>query len=95
MLGSHEIDSAAVEQIVSEAQLRTLGEALVFLWRSLSERPGRGAPIPELLDRVARAIDERGLDALVSEPHGDLVAFRRHELAAVLNRIRGLRMETT
>ncbi len=41
------------------------------------------------------AVDRLGLDALDTRHVGDLAGFRRHELAAALNRIRGLEVEVS
>ena len=88
--GTEELDLSAVEQIVSWAQARALSEALV-LARSRFMDDGTG--VPELLDRVMEALGEEGLDVLGYGNSGDLALFRRHELAAALNRLRGLEVE--
>ncbi len=93
-LGSEEIELTAVEQIACRGQLRAIGLALALL---------HGDPVPDgpaalhaLLDRVEEVVERHGLDAL-DPGHfpGDLAWFRRFELAAALNRIRGLRLEDT
>jgi hypothetical protein len=38
-------------------------------------------------------IQNRGLDILSAYPQGDLVMFRRFELAAALNRLRSLKVK--
>ena len=48
--------------------------------------------LPEILDAVIADVDRDGLDALDRRSVGDLVRFRRHELAAALNRLRTLRV---
>ncbi|MCG6986808.1 MAG: ABC-ATPase domain-containing protein [Gemmatimonadetes bacterium] len=64
-----------------------------------SESPGGSAlsgggsrTVAALLDAVEALLEERGLDALDDRRPGDLSAFRRHELAAALNRLRSLRI---
>ena len=42
---------------------------------------------------VMADVDRDGLDALDRRSVGDLVHFRRHELAAALNRLRTLRVD--
>jgi hypothetical protein len=49
-------------------------------------------PLSEILDAVMADIDRSGLDILDRRPVGDLVRFRRYELAAALNRLRTLRV---
>jgi predicted ABC-class ATPase len=97
--GTGRVELAAVEMLVSEAQLRAAGEALVLVAELLAEGGEGDAPsVAELLDRVEHrlsAAEARGgcaLDALGRGTDGDLAGFRRHELAAILNRVRGLRV---
>jgi predicted ABC-class ATPase len=88
--GRHEIDVSAVEQLASRAQLRTIGLAMA----RLAEGEETPSTVPELLDRIERILADPGLDALDprGDPRGDLAGFRRHELAATLNRLRSLRV---
>jgi predicted ABC-class ATPase len=93
--GTTDVDLSAVEPVVSNAQLRGIAEALG--WVATGLRSGRlEGDIPTLLDAVeeamTRAAAEGGtpLDALGRGTEGDLASFRRHELAAALNRVRGL-----
>lgn len=88
--GDEAIDLQAVEQIVSYPQLRALAEALVLVRRRVLD----GArDVPALLDAVMEILDREGLDALGHGHDGDLARFRRHELAAALNRLRSLEVE--
>ena len=90
LFGTETIDLVAVEQLASRAQTRAIGLAMAWLGRAFP----RGAhSMPELLDAVARALRENGLDAFDSRLPGDLAHFRRFELAAALNRLRTLRVE--
>jgi predicted ABC-class ATPase len=88
--GREEIDLVAVEQVRDGAHAATLGHAL----RVLSH--GGPAPIARLLDRLDAILAAEGLDGLspFPEPHGALVWPRRHEVAAAMNRLRCLRVET-
>ena len=88
--GTEDVDLSAVEQLVHPAQVRAIGEALVWAWRHAMD----GATVAELLDRVEEAMEERGLDAIAPRVVGDLAGFRRQELAAALNRLRSLRVAT-
>jgi predicted ABC-class ATPase len=89
LFGEETIDLVAVEQLASRAQTRAIGHALAFLAGRLAKH---GATVPEALDQVEAAVAEGGLDALGPWKVGDLAAFRRFELAAALNRLRGLRV---
>jgi predicted ABC-class ATPase len=90
IFGEATIDLVAVEQLASRAQTRAIGQALAYLAEVLRTQ---GATVPEALDAVEAALAEGGLDALEPRKVGDLAAFRRFELAAALNRLRGLRVE--
>lgn len=87
--GRERIELGAVEQLVSRSQVRAVSLALVHArerWID-DERP-----LTEVLDRVMEDVEREGLDVLSTRRPGDLAAFRRFELAAVLGRLRGLRM---
>lgn len=87
LVGREEVDLSAVEQVVSWAQLNTLGHALLLARRAFMD--GRQS-IPEILELVEEAIQDGGLDVLDPRQPGDLAEFRRFELAAALNRARNL-----
>ena len=86
--GTQEIDLAAVEQIVDAGQLRAIAAAIVYAKHYLDR------PLSAILDRVMADIDAQGLDVLSAFPQGDLAQFRRFELAAALNRLRGLQVQS-
>ena len=90
LFGTDTIDLAAVEQLASRAQTRSIGLAMAWIGQAFS---GGSPTMPELLDAVEGALLEKGLDAFDSRLPGDLAAFRRFELAAALNRLRTLRVE--
>lgn len=89
VFGTEEIDVSAVEQIVETGQLRAIAEALVYAKRQSIN--GRNT-LSDILDRVMADIASQGLDVLTFLPQGDLVLFRRFELAAALNRLRTLQV---
>jgi predicted ABC-class ATPase len=87
-IGQDDLDLGAVEQLVDESQTRAVAEALM---RLTDDRRLQGETVPEILDALEAEIDQRGLDALTRTPRGDLARCRRFELAAALNRLRGLK----
>ena len=87
--GRETIDLRLVEQMVDSSQTRALGLALVFLRERVLD--GERA-LPEALDLVEKALEEKGLDVLDRRKLPDLAAFRRFELAAALNRLRTIRI---
>ena len=88
-IGREELDLSAVEQIVSVAQLRAIGQGVLLAWREYMDGT---RDLPEILDRVEARIRSEGLDVLDARPAGNLAVFRRFELAGALNRIRTLRV---
>jgi len=101
IFGEETIDLAGVEQIASRAQMRAIGQGLVLLAErvlaegsaEVSSPEGGAVDIAGALDAVDSMLEEGGLDALDSRRVGDLAQFRRFELAAVLNRLRTLRID--
>ncbi|MCB9673638.1 MAG: ABC-ATPase domain-containing protein [Alphaproteobacteria bacterium] len=89
-LDREEIDLTAVEQVLDAAHSATLGHALRFLGGLADGRRS----VPQLLDALDAILDDEGIEALspFREPPGTLVRPRRHEIAAALNRFRGLRL---
>jgi predicted ABC-class ATPase len=87
--GRSDIDLAGVDQLVSWAQTRAVAEGLLLARERFM---GEAVAVPELLDRVMATLAEEGLDPLGRGDSGELALFRRHELAAALNRLRGLEM---
>jgi predicted ABC-class ATPase len=85
--GTQEIDVTALEQIVDPSQLRALGQAIAYAREGLI---GGDRSIADVVDGVMAAIAERGLGVIDHRPVGGYAAFRRHELAAALNRLRTL-----
>lgn len=88
--GEEEIDLSAVAQLVDEGQVRALGRALVLLRDILEEN--RAETVAAGIAEVCRRVEEGGLDVVDDRPVADYVAFRAQELAAALNRFRGLRV---
>jgi predicted ABC-class ATPase len=89
VFGTEEIDLSAVEQIVEAGQLRAIASAIVY---GKEQYINGRRTLPEILDRVLTDLDSEGLDVLSTLPEGDLVLFRRFELAAALNRLRTLKV---
>lgn len=82
-IGSTELDLGAVEQLADPDATRALAQALALVVGKIDGE----ASVAELLAALEALIESEGLDALTPSPWGDLAAFRRHELAAALNRL--------
>ena len=87
LFGDETIDLAAVEQLVHASQTRAIAAALLHA-REHHMDGERSLSI--ILDLVMGDIADHGLSVLAPHPVGDWAAFRRHELAAALNRLRTL-----
>ena len=90
VFGTEEIDLAGVEQIIEKGQLRAIVQAIVYAKRQYINGQ---YTLPEILNRVLADIESKGLDILTNFPEGNLVGFRRFELAAALNRLRTLKVK--
>jgi len=89
VFGTEEIDLSAVEQIVEAGQLRAIASAIVY---AKGQYINGRRTLPEILNGVMADLESQGLDILSNLPEGDLVLFRRFELAAALNRLRTLKV---
>lgn len=88
VLGKEEIDLSAVEQIVETAQLRAIAATMLYIQQYYLD--GR-QPLPDILDQVMTTIKTSGFDSFTFLPEGDFAVFRQLELAAAINRWRGIR----
>lgn len=90
--GSERIDLGAVEQLIHPGQARAIALAMVHARRMMDD----SLSLRELLDRIMVQIREGGLDILCGpaggKKPGDLVQFRRLELAAAFNRLRSFKV---
>jgi len=87
--GRDTIDLYAVEQLVSWAQTNAIGQAL---WYARQHHMDGTRSLAQVLDLTMADIEREGLDVLDRRLVGDLASFRRHELAAALNRLRALKV---
>lgn len=84
--GTETIDLSAVAQLIDASQTRAIADALLFARQRLMD--GK-RPLRHILDDVMTAVAKDGLDIL-GRPGSDYAQFRKHELAAALNRLRSL-----
>lgn len=90
LFGTEDIDVSAVEQLVSQDQLRAIAAAMVY---AKQQYINGEKTLPQILDQIMNDIATKGLDIIVPFPQGDLAIFRRFELAAAINRIRTLEVK--
>ncbi|UCC49598.1 MAG: ABC-ATPase domain-containing protein [Gemmatimonadota bacterium] len=90
LFGTHELELSALEQIVEEAQVRAITQAMVHATgRWLDGR----RTVREALVGLVEEIRREGLDSIDSRQAGDYAQFRIYELAAALGRLRTLRVQ--
>ncbi len=90
LFGQIEIDLAAQSQLVDISQTRTIGEILVLLKKRLEDQE---LCLADLLELITRDLEREGLDLVVGRPVGYLAAPRSFEIAAALNRLRGVKFK--
>jgi predicted ABC-class ATPase len=91
LFGTEELELGALEQLVEEAQVRAIAQAMVHAaGRWLDGR----RTVREALDGLMEEVRQKGLDTIDSRQPGDYAQFRTHELAAALGRLRTLRVHT-
>lgn len=91
--GQREADLAALSQLFDPSQTRAAGHCASLLAARFA-----GRPIGEALDAVEDLLDREGLDALTADGRagrhpGRFARPRRHEIAALMNRLREARFE--
>ena len=90
LFGTSAIDLSAVEQLVDGAQTLAVGWAV----HALSSRHFRGGvTLEEALGGLEEELDREGLDLLLPWRTGRLARARTFEIAAAINRLRGVRVK--
>ena len=88
-IGQEDIDLRGIEQLIESDQTRAIAYA-ILTW----QQQHRSHLLKDLLDDIMDWVKRREFDALTPYPMADLSEFRRHELAAIINRLRHLRTIT-
>ena len=84
--GKQVVDLTDVEQLVEVSQTRAIGQAIEYAKKYMDAK----LPLHEIVDRVAKDIEDQGLDVISDRISGYFAGFRGHELAFALNRFRGM-----
>ena len=84
-IGLEDIDLRSMEQLIESNQARAIAHTLLT-W----QQHHRIHSLRDLLDDIMIWVNRPDFDALTPYPMADLSQFRRHELAAVINRLRNL-----
>jgi predicted ABC-class ATPase len=91
--GTAEVDVRSIEQITDQSMTLGIGLAVEAAVRR-GWIDGR-ATVAEALDGLEAALEAEGAAGLLRIREADLAIPRRHEVAATLNRMRGLRVRQT
>lgn len=83
------IDISHIEQLVEPGQVRTIAEYVYSL-----AKDEVALPMADLVEKLEKVQQTEGLDGLECGKQllGDLVEARRYEVAAAMNRLRGLKV---
>ncbi len=91
-IGSQCVSLAPIRQLADAHQAYTIGMIVAYAkLRYLDQE----RPLREVLDLVDRDLSTEGLEGLAREIQGNLARPRRYEVAAVINRLPGLRVKAT
>ncbi|ASK60937.1 ATPase [Virgibacillus phasianinus] len=94
LMGKTEITFDQTEQLVDSSQTRMIAEIIQYLDKT--NALAKSQPLKELLIKVNEQIDKKGLSSFTAHPDqhpGDVARPRTYEIAAVLNRIRTLKVK--
>lgn len=86
--GEEVIDLNDLEQLVELSQTKAIGEAIAFAKIFMDDK----TTLREIIDRIEKEIDEKGLDVLSKKISGHYARFRKYELAMAINRMRGMKI---
>jgi predicted ABC-class ATPase len=90
LYGTTNIDLSYLEQLVDRSQTRAIGLMIHYYAEHYLER---SISLKEGMERVMRAVQERGLDCLLTYPVGNLAMPRPFELSSAINRMRTLQVK--
>ena len=88
-IGPENIDLRGIEQLIEPNQTRAIAYT-ILTW----EQQNRSHSLHDLLDDIMGWVARQDFDALTPYPMADLSEFRRYELAAIINRLRNLKVIT-
>ncbi|MEL7067837.1 MAG: ABC-ATPase domain-containing protein [Cyanobacteria bacterium J06581_3] len=98
MLDYENIDLKAIDQIAESHQVRAIAQAMMYANRYYFDQ---GRSLSDVLDHVMEDIKRGGLDILAEEGSangrrlmGNWASFRRFELAAAINRLRTIKVNS-
>ena len=84
--GGTEVDLGGIDQLVEPSQTKAIGLAMEYAKQYMD---GQHA-LRQVMDLVQSDIETHGLDLLDRKRVGDIIEFRTIDLAAVINRFRGM-----
>lgn len=85
--GKQSLDLSAVEQLMAQSQTQAIANALCYASQHYVDGH---RTLAEIVEAVRDDVEHSGLDVLDSRRMGNMALFRKHELAAAINRLRTL-----
>ncbi len=89
--GRQTIDLSDLEQLIELAQIKAIGYAIDYGKKYMDKKTA----LKTIVDQILSDINKKGLDVLTKRNSGDFSLFRGIELAAAINRMRGIEMHQT
>ena len=87
LFGKTAVDLSDVEQIVEKAQTKAIGLAILAFQKQMDG----STSVRDITAAIMKRIEKEGIDSLDCRLTGDIALFRKTELAATINRMRGLK----
>ena len=87
--GTQKIDLSDLEQLVELSQIKAIGFAIDYAKKYMDKK----TELRKIIGQIMSDIRQNGLDVLVNRNSGDFACFRGIDLAAAINRMRGIKME--
>lgn len=91
MFGRTDIDLLDVEQLVDPSQTNAIAQAIHYAVRYMDGK----RTLKDVVSKVIEDVDNGGLDVLVPYSVGNLARFRELDLAAAINRMRTLKVNSS
>lgn len=87
--GDEYIDVSNIAQIIGQAQGRGISRGIAMVFKMMNS----SRSLSEAVHHVMKRVEKIGPDALSNRHMGDLSSFRAYELAAVINRLKNLKIQ--
>ncbi|QZE14445.1 ABC-ATPase domain-containing protein [Halosquirtibacter laminarini] len=87
LFGTNEVDLTHLDQMVSESQLRSISDSLIYALKYLDGKRS----LNQIADLIITDLETKGLNILGPQGIGSYAMFRKQELMAAFNRLKGIK----